>query len=48
MGVPLRPEVRDVTLLEVEAWRAYDRALAAAQRMASSRAGRGRSHRRRQ
>lgn len=47
-GVPLRREVRDVTLLEVEAWHAYDRAIAAAQRAASARAGRGRSRHRRQ
>lgn len=48
MGVPLRAEVRDVTLAEVEAWKAYDKALAAAQRMASSRAGRARGRHRRQ
>jgi hypothetical protein len=48
MGVPIRTDVRDVTLLEVEAWRAYDRAVAAAQRLAANKAGRGRSRQRRQ
>jgi hypothetical protein len=46
MGVPLRRDVRDITLLEVEAWRAYDKALAAQSRMAAG--GRGRSRHRRQ
>lgn len=48
MNVPVRASVRDVTLLEVEAWTAYDKAAAAAQRMAGARAGAGRSRHRRQ